>query len=724
MGPCYSNKERTINSIDKKNQQKTKEKNLNNNNVLKGNENNKIENVEENKSNKNNDLAGNENNKKKEGKKLNDININEEKEKLVGLNKDIKDRIDYYDEINLNLVKYKSEINIDDDINDKEYMNYEIVKKKKEIIKDLENQINNEINNIETLLNQIQNKEEINAHIKIKKLENFLDNKDTIKSPENYSNNIIKEINPLVELNSKLKADYQNFKKQIEGSKKKIDNKLTQFKKEKENLNKIQKYIKAHIEDDEKFLNNSMFLFIKDPINQPLPADPKGEELLINNFNEKCYIFEEFDLYDRNFEYQAVGLPKRTFLRVEDIPLTKNRIIKIIEFTIDDKEIKYNYDDKNSTLKFDLINLKNLETKKIHLKYEQSRKLTEGQKKQRKIYIEDEYGISKNLKGRNAVFHLIIKNDMEIISFDKEIFIKVGEGDYKIEGLIPEEGKKTRVIISKKSVKYNVSYVKKIATKDNKNIKDTELKLHYYFEEGGNKKNEININKTTNPPYNIKNIDKENRQYEIKFFNINQNFAEVKIEGELINNCSGEWACNLTEEQIEKEIPDDYKNNKEELKKIAQEIIKEYDEKHKNDSIEVMNIVKIGKWIKDNIKYYENYKEDKPSTSLDIYHKKLGVCKQFTILYNALLYSLGYQCIYVSGFAFKDDDTFKSSDAHSWSLVKIIDKWFPFDSTWGIFSGKLPACHIFEDYFLKSNIQTTKDNLDKKEDEVFGQFIE
>jgi hypothetical protein len=70
MGPCYSNKERTINSIDKKNQQKTKEKNLNNNNVLKGNENNKIENVEENKSNKNNDLAGNENNKKKRRKKI------------------------------------------------------------------------------------------------------------------------------------------------------------------------------------------------------------------------------------------------------------------------------------------------------------------------------------------------------------------------------------------------------------------------------------------------------------------------------------------------------------------------------------------------------------------------------------------------------------------------------------------------------------------------------
>ena len=70
---------------------------------------------------------------------------------------------------------------------------------------------------------------------------------------------------------------------------------------------------------------------------------------------------------------------------------------------------------------------------------------------------------------------------MEIISFDKEIFTKVGEGDYKIEGLIPEEEKETRVIISKKRAKYKVSYVKKLETKDNKNIKDTELKLDYFL---------------------------------------------------------------------------------------------------------------------------------------------------------------------------------------------------------------------------------------------------
>ena len=129
--------------------------------------------------------------------------------------------------------------------------------------------------------------------------------------------------------------------------------------------------------------------------------------------------------------------------------------------------------------------------------------------------------------------------------------------------------------------------------------------------------------------------------------------------------------------------------------------------------------------MKRNIKYDENYIEKKPITGLEIYKKKKGVCKQFTILFNALLYSLGYKCIYVSGFAFKENDKFNKNDAHAWSLVRVNGKWLPFDSTWGIFSGKLPVCHIFEDYFLKTNIceSIDSDNL-KHIDEINGEFIQ
>ena len=118
---CYSNKKGKINPINPKNQEG---KNQNNNNDLKGDEDNKKEEKQEKNSNNSKDLARNENNKIEEEKKVNDINIEEEKERLVGLNKDIKERVNYCSEIELNLEKYKSEIKIDDDINNKEYMNY------------------------------------------------------------------------------------------------------------------------------------------------------------------------------------------------------------------------------------------------------------------------------------------------------------------------------------------------------------------------------------------------------------------------------------------------------------------------------------------------------------------------------------------------------------------------------------------------------------------------
>ena len=48
---------------------------------------------------------------------------------------------------------------------------------------------------------------------------------------------------------------------------------------------------------------------------------------------------------------------------------------------------------------------------------------------------------------------------MEIVSFDEEIFEKINDNEYKFEGLIPNKGKKTKVVISKKNAKYNGIYL-------------------------------------------------------------------------------------------------------------------------------------------------------------------------------------------------------------------------------------------------------------------------
>ena len=268
--------------------------------------------------------------------------------------------------------------------------------------------------------------------------------------------------------------------------------------------------------------------------------------------------------------------------------------------------------------------------------------------------------------------------------------------------------------------KFNFNKTQRIESLDKKPLKRTTLKIPVCFE-GGN-----NIIKTIS--YLSHQTDKielkeDKKEYEIKFIDINQNYGEFIINGEFENKCKGEWDCSLTDEQIEAEVPDDYKYNKEKFKEIAENIIKNYDNNHKNDLIKVNDLVKIGKWVHKNIKYDISYHGKNDISATEVYNKGVGVCHHFTKLYNALLYSLGYKCIYVSGYAINKKDNFNEDDGHAWSLVKVGNKWLPFDATWGIFSGKLPICHIFQSYFSRSVQTSSIDNIKIMKGKTNGNFI-
>ena len=649
------------------------------------------------------------------------------------LNSNINEINNYLTEIQLYINSINNEI-YDDNEFEQKYLNNEILKNKIDRKVQILIEIRNNFSDIELLLDKLKNNKKNKLEFTFKKINEFLtemetqfkNSNETESDYEKTIENISKELINFESLKKEIiEMNFSEIKMQIQEIQKIIKSQLNEYNNVQNEISKLIENIKIELKFDKNSMNNNSKLIngkenknniIISPSPIFIKTEPEKFKLLINNWSEKCSIYDEYDLYERNFEYKAIQLPKRICLSLKQIPFTKHKIIKIIEFKIDDKIVDYIYE--NSKLKFKKIKFKSLQTKKIYLKYEQSNILTENQKKQRKIYREDLYGISKNLKGRFSKFYLIIKNDMEIISFDNEIFTKIKEDEYKIESLIPNEGKITRVILSKKSAKFNLFYKKRIETK-NKYINNTKVILHYYFEEGGNEKNEIKIIKETNPPNGIININTIERQYLIEFNNIQQNYAEVIIKGELINHCTGEYKCNLTEEEIENEIPEEYKTYKDKFKKIADDIINDFNKKYKDDSAKITDIAKIGKWIKKNIIYDE---KEKSNSALEIYQKKKGVCKQYTILFNALLYSLGYKCIYVSGFVIKNNDYFNLSDAHSWSLVRINNKWLPFDVTWGIFSGKLPISHVFQNYFQKTNFIITKDKFINNDD-IYGKFI-
>ena len=102
---------------------------------------------------------------------------------------------------------------------------------------------------------------------------------------------------------------------------------------------------------------------------------------------------------------------------------------------------------------------------------------------------------------------------------------------------------------------------------------------------------------------------------------------------------------------------------------------------------------------------------------------KVGICHHFTKLSNALLYSLGYKVIYISGYVIKNNRKFDENSGHAWSLIKINNKWYPFDSTWGIISGKLPVGHIFEFFFSKGFHIKGNDHIEFDKGNIIGKFI-
>ena len=428
--------------------------------------------------------------------------------------------------------------------------------------------------------------------------------------------------------------------------------------------------------------------------------------LLMKNWYEICYIYDEHDIHDITFDLKTVGLPEFTRYTKGffDFPsYYKDYFDYLPEYNIDTLEIdgiKSEYEYANYKIEFN-ISLKNLESNKIHIIFRESpkyEKMTEEERNSRKLHHIKNYGLSKEISGQNAKYILKNESNLEIINFDNEFFFFTKDKEYQWGGVVPGSGQITQVRFSKKEGIINFEDILNIDTFDISPIQKTIVEVPFYYIGGNNYINDLHHE--SNQTKDI-NMDKQKRVYNIKYIKLNTNEADFYLKGKFTNFCDGEWNIDLTDEEIESLIPPDFKNKKAQFNKIANDIIKEYDENHQKDDIKVLPVVKIGKWIKKNIEYDKSFAYMNEITAMQTYDKKKGVCDHFTKLFNALMYSLGYQVLYAMGYVPENKCTFNEKDMHAWSLVKIDGKWLPFDATWGIFSGKLPITHVFKKFGLK-----------------------
>ena len=545
------------------------------------------------------------------------------------------------------------------------------------------------------------------------KMKNKFDTKnknmeDEIKKLKNLHNEII-ELNKNKELNNPKDNEQQTEKNKIEDN----NNKKKRL---------LGKSLLCNAKDPSKKLDifKTINLFQK---KDKIDESRNESKLLKKNYHEICYVYDEYDIHDIYYTLKAIVLTNYSCFSLGSFYFNGTNKIEMQEFDLDDE--KTEYQQEGNTLISFKIKLYNMDSVKVHIKYKEIRDsyiITDKGIKQQKIYRTDEYGLDNSLCGANAKYSLILKGNYEIVNFEDYFLIRNTDNNVDVEymwgGVVPSSGKKTKITFSKREVTW--SFERVIKFHSNSLIKRTKFLIPIEFV-GGN--NEI-INITpSSPQANSITLDEKKRQYVIKYTDTKYKKAELIIKGEFKNISKGEWNVDLTDKEIEKLIPEDDVKNKDQLKKIAENIIKEFNVEHLDDDFDYLDYMKIGMWVHKNIKYNYGY-IGKKCNALKIYKMKAGVGYHYTRLANALLYALGYKVLYVSGYFCKSGNKFNQYNLHAFSLIKLDDdKWHPFDATWGIFTGKLHVGYVFRMFDNRELEFQYKNNLVFDKNEINGKVI-
>ena len=248
-------------------------------------------------------------------------------------------------------------------------------KKEKEITNTDDNQNRGEKSK-ETDVNQNleEKSKEINNNQKLKendketdKNTNYDNNNNEENNKEPIKTNDIDKKEEEIKTNEKKDENKENInlkknKEELKKSYDEIQNKIDTIINERQvYCNEIQSYMSKidteFIENTQLNPNginsedNSMLLYYQQTVNNQPNIEQEPEGLYTNGYDEKCYIKNDYDLYEINFEFKCkiTNGKKRITDKLGSILLAKDKIIEMLEFKIDDEPIN-NYKIEDSKL--------------------------------------------------------------------------------------------------------------------------------------------------------------------------------------------------------------------------------------------------------------------------------------------------------------------------------------------------------------------------------------
>jgi len=403
---------------------------------------------------------------------------------------------------------------------------------------------------------------------------------------------------------------------------------------------------------------------------------------------KKVIITDEGQDIDEIFIFKLTNYGPGTFSSNISHGLMKDTKFDVNLVELNGKKVDYTKNE--STITINNLGAFNNQLGEIHVKYKYFTN-------EDKNIVRQESIITANAKDTYCKLILEIPNKYVYLS-NKDLFQKDPNNNniYSFNGISKDEKLSELFKFSLKKGTWDIQEEFVLEAKNN--IAQCTFLMNRLFKGGNLKEKEFEIIQE-----NGEFVDDENEnKFIFNFKDLKTNTTTIKLRLKAENSTSDYNF--IDKKDLITKIPDE---DKQFFIDLSNKIIKE-------DKTEFPVYKKLGKWVYNyltyNLKHY-----GKTYTAKEIYNKKEGICKHFTLLYNTLLVSQGIDAINISGFALdltennvvKENENTKvlntnpntlENSRHDWTLAKIDGKWVPLDSTWNMLDKNLPISHIFQNY--------------------------
>ena len=259
--------------------------------------------------------------------------------------------------------------------------------------------------------------------------------------------------------------------------------------------------------------------------------------------------------------------------------------------------------------------------------------------------------------------------------------------------ICPEDELVDYVVLTRFAARWSTNYILKEINKDISNKREILIpKLGYG---GNNFILDTKLSSLSTDNINNENVKQNESHYIIKYDKSRKEKLNLNLNINFINSIDNEFKFPFNETLI-------LNTSTEKTKLKAKEILQ-------NDNSKDPDYIKLGKWVKNNMKYDSNLNKTQATVD-DILFNLTGDYSNYTQLYNALLNSIGIKAVYVNGYVMQGETRAPERTnfvKHAWTMAKINKEWKALDATWGLFFDKFPISHVFlnfDDFPSKSGI--------------------